>query len=196
MSDQAAAIPRHDPLAYAMPATMRRMWWLFLVLGIAWLLVSLVLLRFNLSSVRSVGILAGIVFLTWGIEELGLGLAMGSVVMSAWRWLHIIFGLLLIAGGIVAIVNPVDTFVALASLVGWILLFNGIFNIVLALTNRDVELWWLRLVLGIVAIALAAIVSGNFVQKAIFLIAFVAAGAMIRGVTNITMAFQLRSARE
>jgi len=32
-------------------------WWLFLVTGIGWLLVSLIVLRFNITSVASVGVL-------------------------------------------------------------------------------------------------------------------------------------------
>jgi uncharacterized membrane protein HdeD (DUF308 family) len=39
-------------------------WWLFLVTGVAWLLVSLIVLRFDVTSIAAVGVLLGVIFLT------------------------------------------------------------------------------------------------------------------------------------
>ena len=36
------------------------LWWLFLVTGILWLLISVIVLRFNITSVASVGVLLGV----------------------------------------------------------------------------------------------------------------------------------------
>lgn len=174
---------------YALDERVRRLWWVPLVSGIIWILASLILFRFDVSSVKGVGIIAGIVFIVAGIEEIA---TMGSA-REPWKWLHAILGILLLVGGVVALANPVNTFLSIAALVGWLLLIKGIFDIILALSNRSIDLWWLRLVVGIVEIALAAVVSGNPVQKAVFLIAFVAAAAMFRGVANIALAFQIRS---
>ena len=113
---------------------------------------------------------------------------------SPWRWLHGVLGLILLAGGIVALANPVNTFLSIAALVGWILLFKGLFDIVMALSNRDVDLWWTRLVLGILELFLAVTVSGSLVNKAVFLVVFVAAGTLMRGIGDIIWAFQLRKA--
>jgi glycerol-3-phosphate acyltransferase PlsY len=38
-------------------------WWIFLVTGIVWLVIALIVLRFRLSSVVAVGVLMGVVFL-------------------------------------------------------------------------------------------------------------------------------------
>jgi uncharacterized membrane protein HdeD (DUF308 family) len=38
-------------------------WWLFLVTGIAWLLISLIVLRFDVTSIAAVGALLGVIFL-------------------------------------------------------------------------------------------------------------------------------------
>jgi uncharacterized membrane protein HdeD (DUF308 family) len=148
--------------------------------------------------VRAVGIVAGIVFIGWALEEFALMMSFFSsddiTLRSPWRWLHGVLGLVLLAGGIVALANPVDTFLSLAALVGWILLFKGLFDIILALSNRDLDLWWIRLVLGILELFLAVVVSGSLVDKAIFLIIFVAAGTLMRGIGDIIWAFQLRKA--
>lgn len=187
--------PSTDAFHYEVSPALRRMWWAFLVVGIAWIAVSLILFRFNVGSVAAVGTLVGVVFIAWGAQELGV---MGTLWsdqagMSAWRWLHGVLGVLFITGGIVAIANPINTFVSMAAIIGWVLFINGIFDIVLALSNRDVDLWWTRLVLGIITLLLAVSVSGSFVEKAVFLVVFVAVGTLVRGVGNIALAFQLRS---
>jgi len=177
-----------DALQYEMVEEARRWWWVPLITGILWILISLVFFRFDARSATAVGILAGVVFIVTGIEELVLAFS----VDGGWRWLWLIFGILLIVGGVVALAHPVNTFVALASLVGWLLAIKGIFDIVLGLTNRELDLWWLRLVLGLVELVLAVVVSGDFTNKAIFLVAFVAAWSLVKGITNIILAFQLR----
>lgn len=185
-------------LSYATPPGLRRLWWVPLIAGILWTMISLVLFRFDATSVRAVGIIAGIVFIGWALEEFALMMSFFSTddikLRSPWRWLHGVLGLLLLAGGIFALANPVNTFLSIAALVGWILLFKGLFDIILALSNRDVDLWWTRLVLGILELSLAVVVSGSLVNKAVFLVLFVAAGTLIRGIGDIIWAFQLRKA--
>lgn len=185
-------------LAYTNPPGLRRLWWVPLIAGILWTMVSLVLFRFDASSVRAVGIIAGIVFIGWALEEFALMMSFFSTdditLRSPWRWLHGVLGLVLLAGGIVALANPVNTFLSIAALVGWILLFKGLFDIIMALSNRDLDLWWTRLVLGILELFLAVIVSGSLVDKAVFLIVFVAAATLMRGISDIIWAFQLRKA--
>lgn len=178
-----------EALRLAVADTARRLWWIPLVTGIAWTLASLIVLRFDATSAAGVGILAGIVFLVAGLQDLVMAFAL----RGPWRWLLLGLGVVLVAAGIYSFVNPVDTFVALASLVGWVLLIKGVFDVTLALTNREADLWWLRLVIGLVELVLALVVSSSFTDKAVFLIAFVGAAALVRGVTDIVMAFQLRA---
>ncbi|MGB0873548.1 MAG: HdeD family acid-resistance protein [Solirubrobacterales bacterium] len=168
-----------------------RLWWIPLIVGIAWLIVSLIVLRFDATSVTTVGILAGIVFIAAGATDL-----MMSMLVEKWRVAYAILGVILIIVGIVALMTPQDTFLALAAVIGWFLLFKGTFDIVLALSDRDAELWWLTLVLGIVEIGLAFWAAGYFGRKAVLLIVFVAAASMARGITQIVVAFQLRHANK
>ena len=44
-------------------------WWLFLITGIAWLIIALIVLRFDTASIATVGSLLGIVFLIAGLNE-------------------------------------------------------------------------------------------------------------------------------
>jgi len=182
-------VPSSDALAYEYVAAIRRLWWVPLIFGIFWVIFSLVVFRFDVHSVNAVGILVGVVFLVAGVEEV---LTAGAV-RGGWRWLHAIVGVALFVGAILSFVNPGGTFLALAEIVGWLLLIKGIFDVVLALANRDLDAWWVRLVLGFIELALAFIVSGDLNTKALFVLIFVGATAMLRGVALIVTAFQLRS---
>jgi hypothetical protein len=44
-------------------------WWAFLLAGIAWVIIAVVILRFNIASVATIGILLGAVFLLSPVEE-------------------------------------------------------------------------------------------------------------------------------
>jgi uncharacterized membrane protein HdeD (DUF308 family) len=167
-----------------------RWWWVFLLTGILWLIVSLIVFRFDIASVEAVGILIACVVIMAGVNEF---LAIG-VTKGGWMWLHAILGVIFIFFGIAALVYPGRTFVAMASILGWVLLFKGIFDIVIAFMTKSVnELWWLNLIVGIAEIGLAFWAAGYFGRKVVILIAFVGAWALMRGITEIILAFQVRA---
>jgi uncharacterized membrane protein HdeD (DUF308 family) len=167
-------------------------WWLFLVSGIAWLVFSLLVFQWDYTTVYAISILFGIVAIVAGVNEF---LAI-SVSTTGWRWVHGILGVLFVLVGIYALWNPYDTFATLAALVGLFLLFKGIFDITVAfVTKEEFELWWLQLVLGIVEIVLAFWVAGNFREKAILLVVYVGVVALVRGISEIFVAFKLKGLR-
>src|SRR6266508_547269 len=123
-------------------ASATRMWWLFLVTGILWLWVSLIVFRFDIDSVGAVGVLIACVVIFAGVNEFG---AM-AVTQGGWRWVHAILGGLFIVFGVVALLNPWDTFVSMAAIIGWVLVFKGTFDIIVSfMTKHENELWWLQL---------------------------------------------------
>jgi uncharacterized membrane protein HdeD (DUF308 family) len=164
-------------------------WWLFLVTGIAWLLISLIVLRFDITSIAAVGALLGVVFVMAGVNEFVL---MGAV--PGWRWAHAILGVLFIAGSIWAFVHPLDAFYELASILGFLLLLKGSFDIAMAFMTREVnELWWLGLVVGILEVLLAFWASQQlFAPRAALILIWVGFMAMFRGFTEIFLAFEVR----
>ena len=123
-----------------------RIWWLFLITGIIWLWISLIILRLNLESVTAIAILFGFVAIGFGLNEF---FAIPAST-TGWKIAHGILGVVFVAAGIVAFFEPAGTFVALASLVAWVLLFKGIFDITVAIvTHETVRLWWIGLVIGV-----------------------------------------------
>jgi uncharacterized membrane protein HdeD (DUF308 family) len=167
-----------------------RIWWVFLLTGILWLWISLIVLRLNLESVTAIAILFGFVAIGAGINEF---FAIPAST-TGWKIAHGILGVVFVAAGIVAFFEPAGTFVALASLVAWVLLFKGIFDIAVAVvTHETVRLWWLGLIVGIVEVLLAFWAAGYFRGSALLLVVWVAALALMRGITEIVMAFRLRA---
>lgn len=167
-------------------------WWLFLIGGIAWTIVSLVIFRFDYTSVRAVSILFGCVAIVAGVWEF---FAIG-VSTTGWKIVHGILGVIFIAAGIVAFAHPGNTFKALAAVIGFFFLFKGIFDIVAAFAAKDVfSLWWTQLVAGIIELILAIwCAQGSLADRAALLILYVGIITLMKGVTEIILAFKLRSA--
>jgi uncharacterized membrane protein HdeD (DUF308 family) len=164
-------------------------WWLFLLTGIGWTLVGLIVLRFDYTSVSAISILFGCVAIAAGVLEIVvLALAQGW-----WKLLHGFLSVVFIATGIIAFIHPGDTFVALAAVISFFLVFAGTFDIIVSISARhEIEVWWLQLIGGIIELALGFWAAGYYGRSAILLIAWVAAFTLIRGVRDIVLAFRVR----
>lgn len=163
-------------------------WWVFLITGIGWMLVTLIVLRFDYTSVSAISILFGIVAIAAGVVEIGVTLLAGGW----WKLLHAVLALVFIVAGIVAFVHPGDTFAALAAVFSFILVFAGTVDIIESISVRhEIEVWWLQLIGGIIELALGFWAAGYYGRSAILLVAWVAAFALIRGVMNIVLAFRV-----
>ena len=88
-----------------------------------------------------------------------------TISTTGWKWIHGLLGVLFVLVGIYALWNPYDTFATLAALV-------GLFEIVLA--------FW---------------VAGDFREKAILLVIYVGIIALMRGISEIFVAFKLKGLR-
>jgi uncharacterized membrane protein HdeD (DUF308 family) len=183
MSAFAAARPR------TLAARVLPPWWVFLLTGIGWTLVGLIVLRFDYTSVTAISILFGCVAIAAGVLELG-------VLMLAEGWWKLLYGVLsvvFIAAGIIAFIHPGDTFVALAAVISFFLVFAGTFDIIVSISTRhEIEVWWLQLIGGIIEVALGFWAAGYYGRSAVLLIAWVAAFTLIRGVRDIVLAFRVR----
>jgi hypothetical protein len=165
-------------------------WWLLLVTGIAWLIISVMVLRFRLSSITTVGVLIGVVFLLAMLNEFLL-----ASVRAGWRWAHVLLGVLFAVGAIWAFANPINAFWALASVLGLLLIFQGTLNIISSIAAREISgTWWLGLVAGILEILLGFWASQQmFPARAALLLLWVGFFALFRGISEIVIAFELRS---
>jgi uncharacterized membrane protein HdeD (DUF308 family) len=164
-------------------------WWLFLITGIGWAIVGLIVLRFNYTSVHAISLLFGFVAIAAGVMEV----VMTFVVPGWWKLLNGVLALAFIAAGVVAFIHPGNTFVALAAVFSFVLVFAGMFDIIMSIASRhEIDVWWLQLIGGIILLFLGIWAAGDYGRSAVVLIAWVAAFALIRGVRDIVYAFRIR----
>lgn len=165
-------------------------WWVFLATGIFWLLFALVVLRFDATSLAAVGALLGAFLLIAGVNEF---VAVGLRDVD-WKALHVLMGILFVAGGIWAFLRPIGAFWELASILGLLLMLKGGFDIIGSVVSRETNvLWWLGLVVGILEVLLAFWVSQQFfAPRAALIIVWVGFGALLRGISEIALAFEIR----
>jgi uncharacterized membrane protein HdeD (DUF308 family) len=169
---------------------LSRLWWLWLIFGLVWILIALVILQFDQASVTTVGVLIGIMFLLSGFQQL----ALGSLTRGWMQLVLFLFGLLMLVAGVIALISPENTFAAIADILGFLFLIVGIFWIIQAFGEREVnELWWFGLISGVAMIVLAFWTGGQFfIHRAYVLLVFAGIWALFHGVNDIFRAFQLR----
>jgi uncharacterized membrane protein HdeD (DUF308 family) len=178
-----------SPETRAAVGEIAKFWWVELLLGIIWIIVSLVILQFDEASIATMGIIIGVLFLVVGLQQFFI-----AYIAEGWKWLWVIFGVIFVLAGIVALAYPKNTFAAIADMLGFLFLLVGIFWIIEALATKDAnELWWLGLVAGILMIMLAFWAAGQFfMTKAYTLLVFAGIWLLLQGIFDIIKAFQIR----
>jgi uncharacterized membrane protein HdeD (DUF308 family) len=193
-----ATAPPSGPLAAerALRETTKEvtgLWWLWLLAGISWGVISLVILQFDSASVSTVGVLVGAMFTFAAVQNFAL-----VSVPGATRWVSALFGVLFLISAGVCFVSPENTFVALADSLGFLFLFVGVWWMVRAFLERAINpLWWIGLISGILMTILAFWTSGQFfIEKAYVLLVFAGIWALMASINDIVRAFVMLRAHQ
>ena len=167
-------------------------WWAYLLAGIAWVIISAVILRFNIASVATIGLLLGALFLLSGVEEFVL-----AAVRPTWGWAHALLGIVFIGAAVWSFVTPYGAFWALASVLGILLVVVGTVHIITAIYSRVFnDAWWCGGIGGLLEVFFGFWVGAqSFRALAVFLIIWAGLLALFRGIFEIVLAFEVRSAQ-
>jgi len=191
--DSSMDVSTSAPSAEARQAALElaRWWWAWLVVGILWIIASMVILQFRQASITLIGIVVGIMFLAAGLQELVVAFVSGG-----WRWLWAVFGVVFMIGGIYALVNPIRTFAVLAELLGFLLVMVGIFWVVEAFATMSVNsMWWLGLISGSILILMGFWANSQVIYtQAYTLLLFAGVWALFHGLGDIFKAFTIKRA--
>ena len=164
-------------------------WWVGLVAGISWLIISLVILQFDAASITTVGVLVGLMFLLAGIQNVVL-----TTVAVEHRWVPALFSVLFLVSAVICFVDPVSTFAGLADMLGFLFLLVGVWWMTQSFLERAVNpMWWLTLISGILMTGIAFWAAGQlFSTKAYTLLVFAGIWALMQGTVDIVRAFEVR----
>jgi uncharacterized membrane protein HdeD (DUF308 family) len=179
---------RHHPINRLL-APLTNNWGLPLLTGIAWLIVSVVIFRFDYTTVTAVAVLFGIVALASAANEV----LRATISTKGWRIFYLLLAALSVTVGIVSFIHPGDTFVALAALISFYLIFRGTFDLIQAFSlSRELPGWWLLVISAIAELLIGFWAAGSWNTSVVVLVAWVGAATLIRGISEIVAAFQLR----
>ena len=162
-------------------------WWLFLILGVLWMLFGVFVLSYNVGSLLALAVFAGVTFVMTGITQV---LAAGRV--DSWKWLYLIGGVLSILAGIMAFIWPGSTLLVLSVILAWFLVFKGIVDVIGALALIGRPWWWVTLILGILELLLGMWAAGYPGRALIVFVNLVGIYAIFYGFTELFAAFELR----
>ncbi len=164
-----------------------RSWWVFLLLGIVWVLFGMFVLSYRVGSLLALAILAGAVFILSGVAELGAASRAPS-----WRWLYLASGALSVIAGVIAFIWPGITLFVLSVVLSWFLVVMGVVHVVGALAGPKRDWWWITLLLGIAEFLLGAWAASYPGRSLLVFVNLVGIYALIHGFTEIFGSFTLR----
>jgi len=163
-------------------------WWLLLITGIAWIVIAIVILRFDYNTVAAIAVLFGFFCFVAAANEV----MVGAVSTKGWRILHWLLAVLFVVVGVFAFIRPDDTFVGLAAVMSFYFIFRGSFDIATAFVASRAPGWWVLLIVGIAELAIGFWAAGSWKVSVVVLVSWVAAGALIHGIGQISTAFLVR----
>jgi uncharacterized membrane protein HdeD (DUF308 family) len=168
---------------------MARKWWLLLVTGFAWVLFSIIVFRLNYTTLSAVSILFAFVVVAIAANEIMLA----ALTNGGWRAFHILFTAVFAVTAVLAFVRPGDTFESLASLVSFVLIFRGVFDVTTAFMAMNViPGWWVQSITGIGELLIGFWAAASWQVSARLLVAWVGLAALLRGLSGMIAAFQVR----
>jgi uncharacterized membrane protein HdeD (DUF308 family) len=108
-----------------------------------------------------------------------------------WAW-HLVQGILLGLAGLLALIFPVASTVTVTLVIGWVLIFSGIFHAISLIRGRESPLFWLPLVSVVLFILVGALILRNPAEGVLTITLLMIIFFMIEGIAKIIFALSMR----
>jgi uncharacterized membrane protein HdeD (DUF308 family) len=167
-----------------------RFWWLLPIIGIAWIVLSVVVLRFDYTTVAAVAVLFGVYCLTAAATQTMIAAVSSS---AWWRVVHGLLAALLVVAGVVSFANFGATFDTLTAVISFYFMVRGSFDVVTACAANVITGWWVLLICGFIELGLGFWAAGSWSASIEVLVVWVAAAALVHGIGDIALGFQLHN---
>ncbi len=168
------------------PRQVTTLRWVFGIGGAVALILGIVALAFPVKALTAIAWIFGLFFVFSGALRL-IQAIVSKGLPTGWRVFNGIVGLLLVAGGVIALVQPAALIDALGILIAVTWIIEGIAS--LADASPDQSRWFAILsgVLSIVAGLLILLWPAGIVVVVLWIVAFI---LIIGGITQLVMAFR------
>lgn len=169
-----------------------RLWYIPLLVGILFVIVSIIAFASPLTSFVALAILFSLSFLFSGISEIVFSLSNRNE-LDNWGW-HLVFGLITAAAGMLLFLNPGISMTLLAFYVGFIVLFRSIAMISFSIDLKKYRVpnWGILLTLGILGAIISFILIWNPVVAGVSVGLLIGLSLLITGLVSIFFSFQLK----
>lgn len=173
------------------PAELKSIWWLLLVLGVASAGLGIALVFWPGRTLTVVLILVGVYMLLFGAIRFLVALFDSD---TEYRWLQAFLGIVGFVFGLVVIRQPEGALALIVLLVGLFWLIAGLVDLFRGITDSDMPDRGLRIGLAILAIAAGAVLL-LWPAATIAVLAIIAGiQLVVSGIFEVVAAFQLKNA--
>lgn len=174
----------------ANPTPLSRSWWLLLVYGLAAVAFGILTLLWPGRSIAALVMAFGVLSLVDGVTSL-FGIVRKDVALP--RALLLLYALVSIGFGLLALLQPVAVAGALVWLLAIWLVVAGVARIVFAIRIRkQVRGEWLLVASGALAILLGVLFLAQPVAGILTMALWMAIGALLYGALQVALAIRLR----
>jgi uncharacterized membrane protein HdeD (DUF308 family) len=172
-----------------MLAVMSRKWWVLLLRGIAFIVLGVIAMTWPDIPLAALVWLFAVFSMVDGIAGLTIGIK-GESDGTVW-WTMILLGVLAIAGSIAALAWPGLTLLFLLSLVAYLSIFRGLFEIIAAVRLRkEIDDEWVMGLCGAASVLFGALLLAR--PGAGLLVIAIMIGAYMTAIGMLTVALSLR----
>ena len=160
----------------------------YIVLSVLYCVLGILLFAMPDLSLTAIGIILGIGMIVFGIVKI-IGYFSKDLFRLAFQY-DLAFGGLLIALGIIVLVNPEHLVIFFCIVIGIAVLCDGLFKIQIAIDSKPfgIRTWWLILLFAVITVAAGVLLIIRPAQAARMLTVFLGISVFADGILNLIVA--------
>ena len=160
----------------------------YIVLSVLYCVLGILLFALPDLSLTAIGIILGIGMIVFGIVKI-IGYFSKDLFRLAFQY-DLAFGGLLIALGIIVLVNPEQLLSFFCIVIGIAVLCDGLFKIQIAIDSKPfgIRTWWLILLFAVITVAAGVLLIIRPAQAARMLTVFLGISVFADGILNLIVA--------
>ncbi len=175
---------------YEHGSSVGKYWWLPLAAGVLTIVVGVIALAYPGPTLLAVCIIVGVYLIIWGVMTTIRGVAGERGLTTLARVVLAFLGLLTVLAGLIVLVRPGESVVAIAWVVGFWWVLAGIMQLIAGIVEPDGRVW--NIALGALGIVAGGVILAWPGIGLVTLVWIVGLGLILRGVGEIAAGLGIR----